>query len=65
MLKEVIQMKTITRTIQLTDDPLKNIFIMTPMLNNKSREAMSYLMYGCFIGEELANANKEQKKQTN
>lgn len=60
-------MKTITdkKNIELTDEPLTNILIMLPMLNDKSKEAMSYLMYGCFIGEKLANVNKEQKNQIN
>lgn len=43
------------RNIQLTDDPLTNIRIMVPMLNDKEREAVSYLMYGCFLGEKLAD----------
>lgn len=36
--------------IQLTNDPLKNIHIMTPILNDKGREAISYLMYGYYLG---------------
>lgn len=43
------------KNIQLTDDPLTNIHIMVPMLNEEERKAVSYLMYGCFIGKELAN----------
>lgn len=46
--------------IQLTDDALTNIYIMTPLLNDRQRDAMSYLMYGCYIGEELA---KEKTKK--
>lgn len=47
--------------IQLTDDPLTNIYMMTPILNDRQRDAMSYLMYGCYIGKELAK--EEIKKE--
>ncbi len=40
--------------IQLTNDPLTNIHIMVPLLNDRAREAVSYLMYGCYLGEVLA-----------
>lgn len=46
--------------VQLTDDPLTNIHIMVPLLNDKEREAVSYLMYGCFLGEKLADKRAEQ-----
>lgn len=36
--------------IQLTDDPLMNIYMMTHILNDRSREAMSYLMFGYYLG---------------
>lgn len=49
------------RNIQLTDDPLTNIYIMIPLLDDKAREAISHLMYGCFLGEELAARKEEQK----
>ena len=49
--------------IQLTDDALTNIYMMTPLLNDRQRDAMSYLMYGCYIGEELALAKQEIKKE--
>ncbi len=35
-------MEVVKRNIQLTDDPLTNIHIMIPLLDEKSREAMSY-----------------------
>lgn len=50
------------RKIRLTDDPLTNIHIMIPMMNEKEKEAMSYLMYGCCLGKELAD--KETGKRT-
>lgn len=50
------------RGIQLTDDPLTNIHIMVPLLNDKAREAMSHLMYGCFLGEELAVSKEDGKE---
>lgn len=51
-------MKTTKRImeIQLTEDPLTNIYIMVPLLNDKAREAISYLMYGCCLGEELSKS---------
>ena len=41
------------KNVQLTDDPLTNIHIMVPLLNDEARRAMSYLMYGCFLGGQL------------
>ena len=38
------------RKINLTDDPLLNIHMMTHILNDKGREAMSYLMFGYYLG---------------
>lgn len=51
------------KEIRLTDDALTNIHIMVPMLNERAREAVSYLMYGCYLGEELSDANKELCKK--
>lgn len=42
------------KKIKLTNDPLTNIHIMIPMLDNETRKAVSYLMYGCYLGEEIA-----------
>lgn len=50
------------KNIKLTDDPLTNIHMMVPMLNEEGRKAFSYLMYGCVIGEELAEKKKEQQE---
>lgn len=47
------------RNIQLTDDPLTNIYIMIPMLDDEQRKAMSYVMYGCFIGGKVAKHAEE------
>ena len=46
--------------IKLTDDPLTNIGIMVTLLNDNAREAISYLMYGCYLGEVLADRKKEK-----
>lgn len=51
------------KNIQLTDDPLTNIHIMVPMLNDEAKRAFSYLMYGCCIGEELANSKPTENEQ--
>lgn len=52
-----------TRSAKLTSDPLTNIHIMVPLLDDKAREAVSYLMYGCYIGERLAEDKKEKELQ--
>ena len=38
--------------LSLTDDPLINIHSMIPILNDKGREAISYLMYGYYLGSQ-------------
>lgn len=48
--------------INLTNDSLTNIHIMTPLLDDKGREAIGLIMYGCYIGEELARKKEEIKK---
>ena len=45
------------KNIELTNDPLTNIYIMIPLLDDEARKAVSYLMYGCCLGMEL----KERK----
>lgn len=52
-------MSEANKNIKLTNDSLTNIHIMIPMLNDRAREAISYLMYGCFIGEEVAESKKK------
>lgn len=42
------------RNLELTTDPLTNIGLMVPPLNDRAREAVSYFMYGCFVGESIA-----------
>lgn len=49
------------KDIKLTEDPLTNIHMMIPFLNDKSREALSYVIYGCCIGEEMAKKNNDEK----
>ncbi len=56
-------MNRANKKVELTDDPLTNIHIMIPMLNDRAREAISYLMYGCFIGEEIAERKKKKEPQ--
>jgi len=55
------------KNLELTEDPLTNINIMVPMLNDQARQAVSYFMYGCCVGESIAkNSHKEiadQRKQ--
>lgn len=53
------------KKIKLTDDALTNIYIMIPMLDESAREVISYLMYGCYLGEELAAKKVEEKIEKN
>lgn len=53
------------KNLKLTDDPLTNIHIMVPMLNDESRKAVSYLMYGCYMGEQLAKESEGAKCRQN
>lgn len=48
------------KNIELTKDPLTNINIMVPMLNDRSREAVSYFMYGCYVGESLSQGSHKE-----
>ncbi|MED9905242.1 MAG: hypothetical protein UFG06_13815 [Lachnospiraceae bacterium] len=50
-----------TKNINLTDDPLTNIHIMVPMLNDDARKRFSDMMFGCFIGTELADGINKEK----
>lgn len=47
--------------LKLTDDPLTNIHIMIPLLDSEARKAVSYLLYGYFIGEQLGKTNGSSK----
>lgn len=42
------------KKIKLTTDPLTNINLMIPMLNDRTREAVSYFIYGCCVGESIS-----------
>ena len=50
------------KNIKLTNDPMTNIKIMVPMLNEEQKKAMAHVMFGCFIGEEIS---KDKKKINN
>ena len=41
------------KDIKLTDDPLTNIHIMTPYLDDVGRVAVSALMFGVVLGQEM------------
>ncbi len=49
------------KKLELTEDPLTNIERMTPLLNEESRKAMSYLMYGCYLGESMARESQQNE----
>ncbi len=50
-----------TKNIRLTDDPLRNIYRMIPLLDDRAREAVSCLMYGFYIGERSAGGKKNRE----
>ena len=51
------------KNLEFTDDPLTNIKMMIPMLNERSSEAVSYLMFGCCLGESIADDKQDKKPQ--
>lgn len=51
------------KELELTKDPLTNISIMVPMLNDRAREAVSYFMYGCYVGESIAKNQQESREE--
>lgn len=52
------------KNIRLTDDPLTNIKIMTPMLNDEGKKAVSYLMYGYFLRDQMEKTGELQKNNS-
>lgn len=42
------------KNLEMTKDPLTNINIIFPLLNERSKEAVSHLMFGCYLGESIA-----------
>lgn len=50
------------KELELTKDPLINISIMVPMLNDRAREAISYFIYGCCVGEAIAKTENQDKQ---
>lgn len=49
------------KNLELTKDSLTNIILMLPLLNEKSKEAISYLMYGCYLGESITDDKRKNK----
>lgn len=50
------------KELALTKDPLTNINIIFPLLNERSKEAVSHLMFGCYLGESIAKDNQKEKQ---
>lgn len=48
------------KKIELTKDPLTNINLMVPMLNDRTREAVFYFIYGCCVGESISKSETEK-----
>ncbi len=52
------------KKLELTEDPLTNICLMVPVLDNRACEAVSYFMYGCCVGESIAKDGYRDKPET-
>lgn len=50
------------KDIKLTSDPLTNIHIMAPLLDEKGQASVYGLIYGLIMGRELS-VKKEKEKQ--
>lgn len=57
---EVVLMAEVKKHISLTDDPLTNMHLMIPLLDEKAREAISYVMFGYILRDEQANKEAKQ-----
>lgn len=51
------------KKIELTADPLTNINLMIPMLNERTREAVAYFIYGCCVGESISKIELGEKEE--
>ncbi len=49
------------KNLELTKDPLTNIGIMAPLLDERAREAVSYFIYGCCVGESIAKDKQQDE----
>lgn len=49
--------------IKLTDDPLTNIKIMTPLLDEKGRAAVSGVMFGMVLKERINKEKPDSEKE--
>ncbi len=49
------------KDLELTKDPLTNIKRMIPLLNEESRKAVSYLMYGYCLGEMVSGSSQKNQ----
>lgn len=50
------------KELELTKDPLANINIIFPLLNERSKEAVSHLMFGCYLGESIAKDSQRDNQ---
>lgn len=51
--------------VQLTEDPLTNIHIMVPLLDEEGRKAIANMMFGYCLGETLKKDSNDKKEQSN
>lgn len=51
-----------SKKIQLTDDPMVNIHMMVPMLDEEGRKAISNMMFGYYLSESMRNKKEKSDK---
>lgn len=51
------------KKIKLTDDPMANIHIMVPLLDEEGRKAISNMMFGYYLSESMRNRKEGQNKE--
>lgn len=49
--------------VQLTEDPMTNIHIMVPLLDEEGRKAIANMMFGYCLSESLKKEPKEKEKE--
>lgn len=51
------------KNIKLTNDSLTNIRLMIPLLNNRARERIADVIYGCYISEVYSGSELKTKTE--
>lgn len=49
--------------VPLTEDPMTNIHIMVPLLDEEGRKAIANMMFGYCLSESMKKDSKEKEKE--